>query len=77
MARLRLVTIMDNGDVGAELGAVVQDDETHKITFDGAPVVREVFDMVARVTGGRRAAFAHLAADGWSNGKVALRAEGS
>lgn len=77
MARLRLVTIMDNGDIGTELGAVVQDDETKKITFEGSPVARETLDMVARVTGGRLAAFTHLAADGWSNGKVALRAEGS
>jgi hypothetical protein len=76
MARLLLVAVADSGDVGRALGSVDRGD-SGKITFSGPPMVQELFDMVARVSGSARQAYANLERDGWSNGKVAFRVEGS
>ena len=76
MARIALVTITDIGDVGRPIGAVVRDDETREISFEGSSVTRDLFGMVARETGGERSAFdALVKSDGWSNGKLAFRPE--
>lgn len=70
-SRLRLVVVKRDGTTGAEVGAIVRDDDG-TFTFEG-PTAEDLFATITRVTGGQDKAWAALLTDGWSNSHLTLQ----
>jgi hypothetical protein len=73
---LRLVVVNDDGSEGRHLGTLLRTDDD-QVIVTGASMLDDMIE--ARVRAGspsRSAVFATLLANGWSNGKLMLVAEG-
>jgi hypothetical protein len=73
MTTILLRPVDDDGRLGGAVGTASDENETDIIEYEGSIVVRQVVEAVAfRFKIDEREALRRLAADGWSNGKLAL-----
>jgi hypothetical protein len=73
MTTISLRPVDDDGRLGATVGTASDENDTDIIEYEGSTVVRQVVEAVAfRFKVDEHEALRLLAADGWSNGKLAL-----
>lgn len=76
MNKIFLRVVGEGGSLGAVIGSASA--EGANVTYDGAPMLKDKIDaIVQRFRIDEATALERLAADGWSNGNLAITAEES